>query len=102
MNSHQQRVLFSFRRVVNFVDERPQLTAAATGESAGVANQVAALKGVVSRATAQATDQHTLAASARGVSRDEAQLRADLLDHHLKSIVTVARGLRGTVPGIGV
>ena len=36
------------------------------------------------------------------VARDEPTLKKDVLDRHIRPIVTMARGLKGDVPGIGV
>ena len=102
MYARQQRALFSYRRATNFVDDRLTLTAGAAVEATALASQVQALKGVVGRMTTQATSQQTLAASATLIAHDEVELRKDLRDHHLRTIVLVAQGLKGTVPGIGV
>lgn len=100
MNASQQRVLFSFRRVIAFVDARPNLTT--TPEFPAIATHIAGLKDLVERASTTAADQHTFANSAKRAATDQPALRGTLLDHHLRTIVKVARGLDGTVPGIGV
>ena len=102
VNIQQQRALFAFRRTTNFVDVRPQLTTLGVPEGKALANQVEALKGVTTRLAAHGTDQLTLASSATLVSKDEGKLRQDLIDHHIRTIASMARGLNGTVPGIGV
>jgi hypothetical protein len=101
VQARQQRILYAFRRVVTFVDERPRLTNAANNEAAALTAQVNALKGVISRADASEVAQLTLTAAATRAATDEPTLRKTLIDHHLRSVVNVARGIRGTVPGIG-
>src|SRR5690348_10238644 len=102
MNANQQRVLFSFRRVITFVDARPNLVAGNTPESTAIAAQVAALKDIVSRTATNAAAQITLTAASTRRATDEPALKQALVDHHLRTIVKVVRGLHGTVPGIGV
>jgi hypothetical protein len=102
MNGKQQRILLSFRRVTTFVDVRPQLTAAGSSEGAALLAQVNALKSVIDRVTAHAVAQRTFAAATTRAASDEPAIKKLLLEHHLGSIVKVARGLRGSVPGIGV
>lgn len=52
--------------------------------------------------TEHGVDQNTQMAQSLLVSKDECELRRDILSHHMATIVKVARALRGTIPGIGV
>jgi hypothetical protein len=61
-----------------------------------------ALSQVVETMTAGATEQTTQKSQATLAAKDEKSLRANVRSLHLKSIVTLASGLRGKVPGMGV
>jgi hypothetical protein len=101
MDNSQLEVMFSFRGITSFGDERPQFTAGTSPETVAIGMQLVALKGVIARVEDQAATQHTTKARTTLVARDETQLRAHLVGE-LQSIATVARGLRATVPGIRI
>ena len=103
MNTHQERVLQSFRRVQGWCAANPQyVTTGGAPNVPAVAAQLDALNGVVLRATAHGAEQNTKSAEAMLIARDEREQRRDLLSHHMATIAQVARALRGTIPGIGV
>ena len=103
MDSHQERILQAFRRVQGWFAANKEFTANGGGTKApALATQLEALNGVVSRASEYATEQNTQASQSLLVSKDERDLRREVLAHHMATIAKVARALRGTVPGIGV
>jgi hypothetical protein len=101
MDKSQLEVMFSFRGITKFGKAHPQITAATSPETVAIGQQMIALEGVITRAEAAAAAQHTTRADTTLVARDEDALKADL-ETQIRSIVKVARGLRGTVPGIGI
>jgi hypothetical protein len=103
MNAHQERVLQSFRRVQGWYAANPQYVAAESPTRiTALATQLEALSGIVRRATEHVAEQDTQLAQSLLISKDEREMRRELLTHHMASIAKVARALRGTVPGIGV
>ena len=102
MNSQQERVLQSFRRVQSWFATYPEYSTAGPTGSPALATQLDALNGIVQRATEFAAEQDTQLAQSLLVSKDEREQRREVLSHHMASIAKVARALRGTVPGIGV
>jgi hypothetical protein len=103
MNSHQERVLQSFRRVQGWFAANPEYTAKdGPASTPALATQLEALNGIVSRATDHAAQQDTQLAQSLLISKDEREQRKEVLTGHMASIAKVARALRGTVPGIGV
>jgi len=103
MNSHQERVLQSFRRVQGWFSANSQFTATdGPASTPALATQLDALTGIVSRAMDHAAEQDTQLAQSLLISKDEREQRRDVLSHHMASIAKVARALRGSVPGIGV
>ena len=102
MNAKDLRYQFAFRRSTNYVDARRALTSAPTSEAHALVRLNDALKGVDTRLVARATAQDTSTSNSRTISQDEDVLRGELIDHHLRTIVKVAHGLKGDVPGIGV
>jgi hypothetical protein len=102
MNSQQERVLQSFRRVQSWFVTYPEYSAEGPTSSPALATQLNALNGIVQRATEFAAEQDTQLAQSLLVSKDEREQRREVLSHHMASIAKVARALRGTIPGIGV
>jgi hypothetical protein len=103
MNTYQERVLQSFRRVQGWFAANPQYVAKdGPASTPALAAQLDALNGVVQRVSDHAAQQQTQLAQSLLVSKDEYDRRRDLLGVHMASIAKVARALRGTVPGIGV
>lgn len=102
MKVQQSRALQAFRRVQAWFAEHPQVIADAGSSKDALAKQLDALTQVVTTMTAGATEQTTQKAQATLAAKDEPSLRADLRSLHLKSIVRLAEGLRGKVPGTGV
>jgi hypothetical protein len=103
MNTYQERVLQSFRRVQGWFAANPQFVAKDGPPSAhALAAQLDALNGVVQRVSDHAAEQQTRFSQSLLISRDEDDRRRELLTVHMASIAKVARALRGTVPGIGV
>jgi len=102
MKSHQTRALQAFRRVEAWFAEHPQVLAAAGSSAAALSNLVDALKQIVVRMTAWATQQASQSGQATLAAKDEAEQRHELRSLHMKAIVKVAGALRGKVPGMGV
>jgi hypothetical protein len=102
MNSQQERVLQSFRRVQSWFATYPEYSTKDPTGSPALATQLDALNGIVQRATEFAAEQDTQLAQSLLVSKDEREQRREVLSHHMASIAKVARALRGTIPGIGV
>jgi hypothetical protein len=102
MRMQQSRALQAFRRVLAWFVEHPEVLANSGSSKDALANQLDALKEVVDRMTAGATEQTTQKSQATLAAKDEQTLCADVRSLHLKSIVTIATGLRGRVPGMGV
>ena len=102
MNSQQERVLQSFRRVLGWHAANQQFVANGSASPPALAAHIEALNGVVERATNHAAEQETQAAQSLLISKDEREQRREVLSHHMGSIAKVARALRGDVPGIGV
>ena len=102
MNSQQERVLQSFRRVQSWFVTYPEYSTKDPAGSPALATQLDALNGIVTRATEFAAEQDTQAAQSLLVSKDEREQRREVLSHHMASIAKVAKALRGQVPGIGV
>jgi len=103
MNSQQERVLQSFRRVQGWFAANTQHTAAdGPASTPALAAQLDALNGIVKRSTDHAAQQETQLAQSLLISKDEREQRREVLSHHMASIAKVARALRGTVPGIAV
>ena len=103
MNTYQERVLQSFRRVQGWFAANPQFVAKdGPASTPALAAQLDALNGVVLRVSDHAAQQETQLAQSSLVSKDEYDRRRELLAVHMLSIAKVARALRGTVPGIRV
>jgi len=103
MNTYQERVLQSFRRVQGWFAANPQYLANdGPASTPALAAQLDALNGVVQRVSDHAAQQQTQLAQSLLISKDEDDRRRELLAVHMASIAKVARALRGTVPGIGV
>jgi hypothetical protein len=98
MNSYEERVGQSLRRVEGWFAANPELVAG----NAALGTQVEALKGIVVRLTDHATAQDTQFAQSLLISKDEIDQRRVVLQHQMAPIAQVGRALRGTVPGIGV
>lgn len=98
MNSYEDRVGQSLRRVEGWFAANPELIAA----NPSLGTQVEALKGVVIRLTDHATAQDTHYAQSLLISKDETDKRREVLRHQMAPIAQVGRALQGTVPGIGV
>ena len=98
MNSYQERVFQSLRRVQGWFAANPQYAAG----NPSLANQLGAFNGIVSRLSDHATAQETQLAQTLLISKDEIGKRREVLVHQMAPIAKVARALRATVPGIGV
>jgi hypothetical protein len=98
MNSYQDRVGQSLRRVEGWFVANPDLVAG----NPSLGTQVDALKGVVIRLTDHATAQDTQYAQTLLISKDQTEKRREVLTHQMAPIAQVGRALQGTVPGIGV
>jgi hypothetical protein len=98
MNSYEDRVGQSLRRVEGWFVANPDLVAG----NPSLGTQVEALKGVVIRLSDHATAQDTQYAQTLLISKDEIDKRREVLRHRMAPIAQVGRALRGTVPGIGV
>lgn len=98
MNSYEDRVGQSLRRVEGWFAANPELVA----DNPSLGTQVEALKGVVIRLTDHATAQDTHYAQSLLISKDETDKRREVLRHQMAPIAQVGRALQGTVPGIGV
>ena len=101
MKVQQGRALQAFRRVQAWFVEHPDVLANSGSSKDALAKQLDALTQVVDAMTAGATEQTTQKSQATLAAKDEKSLRADVRSLHLKSIVNVAQGLRGKVPGMG-
>lgn len=102
MNSHQERVLQSFRRVQGFLTANAEYVKADQAKTPALAAQLEALNGIVNRLMEHATQQDTQLAQSLLIAKDEREKRREVLSTHMASIAKVARALRGTIPGIGV
>jgi hypothetical protein len=103
MDSHQERVFQSFRRVQGWFEANKSYRLIAPQEVAmALATQLDALAGVVQRLTEHVAQQETQAAQSLLISKDEREQRIEVLSHHMGTIAKTARALRGVVPGIGV
>jgi hypothetical protein len=98
MDAYQERVLQSFRRVHGWFGANPQYV---TGNPS-LGTQVETLNGIVQRLSDHAAAQDTQRSQSLLVSKDEPELRREVLSHQMAPIAKVARALRGTIPGIGV
>lgn len=98
MNSYQERVYQSLRRVPGWFAANPQYVSA----NPALGTQVEALDGILGRLSAHVIAQDTKHAQSLLISQDETEKRHELVSHHMTPIAQVARALRGTVPGIGV
>ncbi|HYD47043.1 MAG TPA: hypothetical protein VEB21_01780 [Terriglobales bacterium] len=103
MNAQQQRVLESFRRIQGWFQGNEQyVTSDGTATPNPVANQVRALNEVVDGVMDYVARQQTELAQSTLVSKDERELRREVLTYHMAPIARIAKALRGQVPGIGV
>ncbi len=103
MDSHQERVFQSFRRVQGWFEANPSYLSAEPLEVArALSTQRDALNGIVARLTEHIAQQETNAAQSLLISQDEREQRRDVLSHHMATIAKTARALRGVAPGIGV
>ena len=103
MDSHQERVFQSFRRVQGWFEANPSYRVTAPSEVAmALTTQLDALHGIIARLTEHVAQQETQAAQALLISKDEREMRREVLSHHMATIAKTARALRGGVPGIGV
>ncbi|MFL5613993.1 MAG: hypothetical protein ACJ796_10070 [Gemmatimonadaceae bacterium] len=98
MNAQQERVVESFRRIGGWFTANPQYVAG----NPQLGTQVETFNGVISRLTDHVTAQETQHAQSLLISKDEIELRREVVVHQMRPIAKVARALRGTVPGIGV
>jgi hypothetical protein len=102
MKSQQGRALQAFRRVQAWFAQHPEVLANSGSSKDALGKQLDALTQVVDSMTAGATEQTTQKGQATLAAKDESTLRADIRSLHLKSIVNLAEGLRGKIPGMGV
>jgi len=103
MDSYDQRVYQSFRRVQGWFEANlSYLTTGPQEVAKALSTQIDALNGVVARLTEYIAQQETNAAQAMLVSKDERELRREVLSVHMATIAKTARNLRGIVPGIGM
>jgi hypothetical protein len=103
MDSYQQRVYQSFRRVQGWFEANPSyLTADPQEVAKALSTQIDTLNGVVARLTEYIAQQETNAAQSLLIAQDEREQRRDVLSHHMATIAKTARALRGIAPGIGV
>lgn len=103
MDSHQERVFQSFRRVQGWFEANPSYLSAEPREVAkALSAQLDTLNGVVARLTEFIAQQETNAAQTLLIAQDEREQRREVLSHHMATIAKTARALRGVAPGIGV
>ena len=104
MNGQQQRVVESFRRVQGWFQANGEYVVTVDGSAMPnpVANQVRALDEVVDSVMDHVARQQTELAQSLLVSKDERELRREVLTHHMAPIARIAKALRGQVPGIAV
>jgi hypothetical protein len=103
MQSHQQRVLQSLRRVQAWCAANPELVPAPEGPPAAwspLTRQLDVLNSVVGQLTSAGSDQKVHATRTTLGATDEKQLRSTLRAD-LRAVTQVAQALRTTVPGIG-
>jgi hypothetical protein len=98
MNAYQERVTQSFRRVEDWLAANPQYVAS----NPALGKQVETFNGIVRRLTDHVTAQDTQRAQTLLISKDEMDLRREVLTYHMAPIAKIARALQGTIPGIGV
>ena len=102
MDAHQERVFQSFRRVQGWFAANSQYVSGASSEVAmALSAQLDTLRAVIDRLTQYVAQQETQADQSRLISKDEKELRREVLSHHMATIVKTARSLRGSAPGIG-
>lgn len=103
MNAQQQRVLESFRRIQGWFQANEEYVTGDGSEGpTPLANQVRALNEVVDRVMDHVARQQTELSQSMLVSKDERELRREVLTHHMAPIARIAKALRGQVPGIAV
>ena len=103
MDSHQERLFQSFRRVQGWFEANPSYLQTEPLEVArALATQVDALNGIIARLTEYIAQQETNAAQTLLIAQDEREQRREVLSHHMATIAKTARALRGIAPGIGV
>ncbi len=84
MNTYQERVLQSFRRVQGWFAANPQYVAKeGQASTPALAAQLDALNGVVRRVSDHAAQQQTQLAQSLLISKDEDDRRGDLLTVHM-------------------
>ena len=98
METKQQRNVQAFRRVQSWSASHPELLQ----PGSALAKHLGTLNGVVSRLEVNAAAQVTQGKLATKDATDVAQLRAELMTHNMHLVAQVARGLKGSVPGIGI
>lgn len=103
MNAQQQRVLESFRRIQGWFQANEEyVTSDESGGRIPLTTQVRALNQVVDRVMDHVARQQTELAQSMLVSKDERELRREVLTHQMAPIARLAKALRGQVPGIAV
>lgn len=103
MNGQQQRVLESFRRIQGWFQANQQyVTSESPANTTPLATQARALNQVVDRVMDHVARQQTELSQSLLVSKDERELRREVLTHHMAPIARIAKALRGQVPGIAV
>ena len=103
MDTHEQRVFQSFRRVQGWFEANSQSLSSASPEvSTALAGHLDTLRAVIERLTGYVAQQETEADQTKLISKDEKELRREVLSHHMSTIVKTARSLRGIAPGIGI
>src|SRR5205807_3305339 len=93
MESHQDRTIQAYRRVDGYFATNKEFTAPGAGstKTPALAAQVDALHGIVVRASDYAAEQNTQASQSLLISKDERELRREVLAQHMGTIAKVAR-----------
>jgi hypothetical protein len=102
MYQTQERHLQALRRMVGWFPDHPSVIAGTGASAVALTGQVTALQGVIVRVTDYAAAQVTQYGQSTLAAKDELTLRKELRSLHLKAIVSMAKGLKGKVPGMGV
>jgi hypothetical protein len=102
MYQKQERHLQALRRIVGWFPDHPSVIAGTGASAVALGGQVTSLQGVIDRVTDHAAAQVTQYGQSTLAAKDELMLRKELRSLHLGAIVSMARGLKGKVPGMGV
>jgi enamine deaminase RidA (YjgF/YER057c/UK114 family) len=105
MNAKQKRDLQRLRRVPEFIGARAEFTAAAgaaaatagtigsitSAQAAALAEQLGVISGVIEEVTTLAAQQDMQARIGQAATAEAKRLRAELFEHHVRPVASIAR-----------